>query len=890
MMAMIQRILRAVFASAGRRLLSLRYRIEVRGLDEVRRRGTERVVFLPSHSALIDPAILMVELDPGFRPRALADEYQISRPVVGLLARLFGARALPNMERQGLSVMDATRQAMDATIAGVRAGECLLFYPSGRLRVQRREEIRAASGTEILVKSVPEARVVLVRISGLWGSSFSLAFNGRMPGVVAAAWRGLKYALLNGIFFMPRRDVLVEFEERADFPRDGSRMAINGYLEAFYNERAPGNTYVPYGFWEKGGAQERPDPEIRRMTGDPEQVPEATRRLVFEELARLTGRKQVSLPDRLAQDLGLDSLAAAELVLWIEKEFGFPAGTPESLVTVSDVVLAASGKGISAIESALNGASPAWTAGIGEEAIDVPPGETITGVFLAQAARHPGRVILADQTSGEVTFRRLVLGLMLMAPQIRELPGRYVGIMLPASVGAGLFYLAALFAGKTPVMINWTTGSRNLVHALDLLGVERVITAKALVSKLQAMGVDLSALTERFVLAEDIRARLSPAQKLAALARSYLSWAPLRQSIPTPEAVVLFTSGSENLPKAVPLTHANILTNIRDVLAAVRLFDRDVLIGMLPPFHSFGITVTTILPLCSGLRTVYHPNPTEAAMLARVVAAFRVTLLVGTPTFLSGIVRAAQPGQLASLRFAVTGAEKCPASVYEALQRACPGATILEGYGITECSPIVSANRFEKSIHGSIGLPVDSVESVVVDLERGAAVPDGQTGMLLVRGPSIFGGYLNYSGDSPFVEWNGKSWYRTGDLVRRDPDGWLYFEGRLKRFVKLGGEMISLPAIESVLLPHFTSPSDEGPPLAVETIGPADTPEIVMFTTKHIGRDRVNQLIRDAGLSALHNVREVIHVVAIPVLGTGKTDYRGLKENYLAGQEHRPGR
>jgi acyl-CoA synthetase (AMP-forming)/AMP-acid ligase II/1-acyl-sn-glycerol-3-phosphate acyltransferase/acyl carrier protein len=882
-MAMLKRTLRALLAWAGRRIFSLRYRADVRGLDEIRRRGTRSVIFLPSHSALVDPALLMVEIDPGFQPRALADEYQITRPVVGPLARLFGARPLPNMERQGLSVMEATRRALDDTIAGVRAGENLLFYPSGRLRQQHLEEIRAASGTEILAKALPEARFVLVRITGLWGSSYSLGFTGQMPSIAAMTWRGLKYLLLNGIFFMPRRRVLIEFEEPRDFPRHESRMAINAYLEAFYNARAPRNTYVPYAFWETGGVQERPDPEVHRPSGDAAQVPEATRRIVFEELSRLTGRRQMALSDRLAQDLGVDSLAAAELVLWIEKEFGFPAGTPESLVTVGDVVLAASGKGISAIESALKGMSPAWRAVGGNERIAVPPGDSINEAFLAQAARRPGQVILADQVSGEVTYRRLVLGLLLMAPTIRELPGRYVGIMLPASVGAGLFYLAALFAGKTPVMVNWTTGSRNLVHALDLLGVERVITARALLSKLETMGVDLSALSGRFVLAEDLRARFSPLQKIAALVRSRLSWSPLRRAAPTREAVVLFTSGSESLPKAVPLTHANILTNVRDTLAAVRLEDRDVLIGMLPPFHSFGITVTTILPLCSGLRTVYHPNPTEAAVLARVVAAFRVTLLVGTPTFLNGIVRAAQPGQLDSLRFAVTGAEKCPPVVYEALRRACPDAAILEGYGITECSPIVSANRPERSAPGSIGKPLDSVEWAVVDLERGEAVRDGDTGMLLVRGPSIFSGYLNYDGESPFVDWHGKSWYRTGDLVRHDGTGWLYFEGRLKRFVKLGGEMISLPAIEAVLQPHFATPEDEGPPLAVETLGPTDSPEIVLFSVRPTDRERVNRLIREAGLSALHHVREVIQVAAIPVLGTGKTDYRGLKDAYLAG-------
>ncbi|HEY3381712.1 MAG TPA: AMP-binding protein [Vicinamibacterales bacterium] len=877
---MVRNGLRLLLSLIGRALFSLRYRIEVRGLDQVRAKGTRAVLFLPSHLALVDPAILMVVLDRGFHPRALGDEYQVSRPIIGALARLFGVRVLPNMERQGLSVMDATLRALDDTIAGLRSGENLLFYPAGRLRQHYLEEIRAASGTDILVKAVPDARVVLVRQTGLWGSSFSLAFNGRMPDAVATALRGLKLLLLNGVLFMPRRPVLIEFVEPADFPRDQDRMAINRYLEEFYNARAPRNTYVPYGFWEKSGPRELPDPQVRRMAGDPEQMPEGTRRIVVEELSRLTGRADLGLTDRLAQDLGLDSLAAAELVMWIEKEFGFSVGTPESLVTVGDVVLAASGKGTSAIESELRRASAAWLASGGTDRVAAADGATITDVFLNQAARGPGQLILADQTSGETTYRKLVIGLLVLVPALRDLQGQYVGIMLPASVGAGLFYLAVLFAGKTPVMINWTTGSRNLVHALDLLGVGRVITAKALLSKLEATGVDLSALGGRFLFAEDLRATVTTGRKLAALVRSYISWGALRETPPPEQAVVLFTSGSESLPKAVPLTHENILTNVRDVLSVVPLDRRDVIIGMLPPFHSFGITVTTILPLCSGLRAVYHPNPTEAAVLARVVAGYRVTMLVGTPTFLHGIVRAATREQMSSLRLAVTGAEKCSDGVYQALRAQCPGATILEGYGITECSPIVSANRPEAPVPGSIGRLMPTVDGVVLGLESGTPVAPGETGMLMVRGPSIFSGYLNYSGESPFVEWDGRSWYRTGDLVRQDEHGVIFFEGRLKRFVKLGGEMISLPAIEAVLLPHLATARDEGPVLAVETVGPAENPEIALFTCREATREGVNQILRAAGLSPLYNIRQIIHVDSIPVLGTGKTDYRGLEEQY----------
>lgn len=879
---MLRNALRTALSWVGRLLLRLRYRIEVRGLRELRERGTRSILFLPSHVALIDPAILTVLLDPWFHPNAVADSYQISHPLVRFFARLFGARPLPDMERQGLAAMAATREAVEDTVAALRGGENLLFYPAGRMRHGYLEELRAASGAQLLVSAAPGARVVLVRQTGLWGSSFSRGFTGELPRLVPALLRGAKKLIPSGVFFMPRRHVLVEFVERDDFPRQASRMDMNRFLEDFYNERAPHNTYVPYTPWEKGGTREVPEPEVRRMTGDAAAVPDATRHIVFDELARLAGRSDIALGDRLAHDLGIDSLAAAELVLWIEKEFGFSVGTPESLVTAADVVLAASGKGISAIQAEVKPASARWLAETEARRgrVETAPGHTITEVFLNQAAKNPGRLLLADQASGEKTYRDLVTGILLLAPIIRDLPGPYVGLMLPASVGAAVFYLSALFAGKTPVMVNWTTGSRNLVHALDLLGVQKVITAKALVSKLGTMGIDLSVLSDRFLLAEDLRARMSARQKLSALVRSYVSWAPLRRAVPPAEAVVLFTSGSESLPKAVPLTHVNLLTNIRDTLRIVHLEEPQVLLGMLPPFHSFGITITTLLPLCGGISTVYHANPTEAAVLARLIEAYKATVLVGTPTFLHGIVRAARGEQLASLQLAVTGAEKCSDTVYQALREQCRTAVILEGYGITECSPVVSANRPEHQVPGSIGTLLPSVEGVIVGAETPRRVPVGATGMLLVRGPSVFGGYVNYTGESPFVEFEGRRWYRTGDLVRQDENGVIFFEGRLKRFVKLGGEMISLPAIETVLLPHVASESDEGPVIAVDALGPAESPEIVLFACRPVLREQANAWLREAGLSPLHFVRQVIRLDSIPVLGTGKTDYRGLREGY----------
>jgi long-chain-fatty-acid--[acyl-carrier-protein] ligase len=375
---------------------------------------------------------------------------------------------------------------------------------------------------------------------------------------------------------------------------------------------------------------------------------------------------------------------------------------------------------------------------------------------------------------------------------------------------------------------------------------------------------------------ERVATRLSRAAKLKAFIRSRLSWRELRRPVPE-TAVVLFTSGSENLPKAVPLSHRNILANMRDILQEYRFHPEERILGMLPPFHSFGLTCTMILPLCSGMKAVFHPVPTDGGVLARHIESYGATVMVGTPTFLNGIVRAARDPELKSLRLVITGAEKCPDSLFATIGLRWPGMRVLEGYGITECSPIVSGNREQCPVRGTVGKPLPSLAIAVVDLEERRRVDLGEIGMLLVRGPSVFGGYLAWEGEQPFVAFEGESWYRTGDLVREDGLGSLLFAGRLKRFVKMGGEMVSLPAVEEILLARFGLPEDEEVPLALEAMETESRVDLVLFTTRPVSREEANAAIREAGFSPIHNVRLVRSLERIPLLGTGKTDYRALK-------------
>lgn len=857
-------------------LLWLRYRIRIRGVREVAAKGARGILFLPNHPALVDPVILASRLYGPFRTRPLADRDQIDRPLIRGLTRRIGVLPIPDLAKGGAAAADEVRTIVGLCVDALRRGDNLILYPSGRNQRTRLEDIGGNSAVETILRDLPEVRVVLVRTRGLWGSRFGWA-SGRRPSVAAALGRGAKALLASGVFFAPRRDVSIELVEPEDLPRGADRATLNQYLEAFYNRDAPANTYVPYSIWERGGVRQAPEPRLAHIEGDPSGVPEATRRIVRDQIEALTGAGDFDDASRLAHDLGMDSLSRVDLLLWLQSEFGFPQGDTESLVTVGDVMLAACGEAVAAGPAALGKVSAAWLAKVGDpsRAPDLG-GMTLCEAFLAQARRWPGKVILADQTSGVKTYRDLVLAVMVLKRHMARVAGERVGIMMPASVAATTVYLAALFAGKVPVMVNWTQGRQNLLHCLDSAGVRQVVTARALVARLESQGVELDCVADRLVYLEDIGAAVSRWAKVGAWLRSRLWWAELRRARAPETAVILFTSGSETVPKAVPLTHRNLLTNVSDACEAFT-FDRgDSILGILPPFHAFGLTTSAVLPLCLGLRAVYYPNPTDGGALGRMVEAYRASILIGTPTFLSGIVRASSVEQLRSLRLVVTGAETCPPRVYEAVAQRCPGAEILEGYGVTECSPIISANHQGESRPGTIGRAMASLETVLVEPERYVRSPAGQGGMLLVRGPSVFGGYLDYDGPSPFVEFEGRLWYRTGDLVTEADDGVLSFAGRLKRFVKLGGEMISLPAIESVLAARYGAEGDEGPVVAVAATPDDERPEIVLFTTKDIDRGEANRRIREAGLSGLHNVRRVIRVDALPLLGTGKTDYRAL--------------
>jgi long-chain-fatty-acid--[acyl-carrier-protein] ligase len=851
-------------------LLRLRYSICFKGLDTITPDGRP-ILFLPNHQALIDPVIVMNGLLSRFSPRPLADENQFDSVLLKAVKRFLRIISIPDLALSGRNARKQVTDGLKEVVRVLHQGDAVLLYPSGKLCRTNVDVVGGNSGVAAVVSQVPEVRIVLLRIRGLWGSSFSRAHG--VPSFLQVVKQGAKRLLANGFFFMPRRKVTIEVAEAKDFPHTGSKQEINRFLEQWYNLNPDRNTWVPLYWWQGRQPQYRPEPAPPAVNRSTKEIPDTVRHQVLAKLEELSGIPAIKEEDSLAADLALDSLVLVEFGSWLQEEFAVSPENLESLQTVADCILAAGG--IMPVTNGVAFTCPVtgrWFAKVSETTLRAPAGKNVAEIFLANAVKHPGQVIFADQLRGDTSWRQIIMAIFALLPEIKKIPGNYVGIMLPGSVTAVISWLTVVFAGKVPVMVNWTTGKTNMEYCLQDVGVTHVLTAKALATKLAGQGIDLDLQAIEWVYLENIAASLSALKKIIALVKSRMGWNALKTAKIADTAAILFTSGSETRPKAVPLSHANLLANVRDFAAELSLSSNDRQLGILPVFHSLGLAGTLILPLCTGLRTVFWPNPTEGAILAKMIALYKTSMLISTPTFLHGILRTSDADSLSSLRLVFSGAEKCPEHVYKDFGKICPQAVLCEGYGVTECSPVISVNAPENPKPGTIGKVLPSMDYVLVHPETRQQIREGETGQLLVRGENVFAGYLGEA-PSPFVEHNGHLWYDTGDLVYEKGEV-LTFAGRLKRFVKLGGEMISLPAIEQVLENAFATGEDRQ--LAVTATQDEEHPQLVMLATFNTDRQEVNQAVKKAGLSPLHNIRIVKTIEEIPVLGTGKTDYATL--------------
>lgn len=500
---------------------------------------------------------------------------------------------------------------------------------------------------------------------------------------------------------------------------------------------------------------------------------------------------------------------------------------------------------------------------------------TLPEAIIATARKRPRFLVLQDVTAG-LKYRRFVLGADLISRQVaRVIPAeqKRVGVLLP-NVNATPIVLMALWeAGRVPALLNYTHGAATMLVCAQLAGLKQIVTSRAFIERAKLKLDPLHAAGIEFIYVEDLRQRIGFAEKFAGALRTRFNPSSAirdRQS-PDATAVILFTSGSEGVPKGVELTHANILSNIRQMLAVCDLQDWDRFFTALPLFHSFGLTVGTLLGLVRGCGVVLYPSPLHYRVVPTAFYHNDCTILLATNTFLNGYARKAHPQDFRSLRYLFAAAEKLQEATASTWAQRY-GVRVLEGYGATECSPCVSVNTPLAPKHGSAGRLMPGME---LRLEPVEGVADA--GRLFVRGPNVMRGYLNPDANAKFQALGG--WYDTGDIVRVDEEGFIYIQGRLKRFAKISGEMVSLTAVEDALAGAFPQYGLRCQ-VAVVSRPDADKGEMLIAATNEskLQLDEIRTAIRARGLPNLCAPREVRFIREIPKLGTGKVNHRELEK------------
>jgi len=508
--------------------------------------------------------------------------------------------------------------------------------------------------------------------------------------------------------------------------------------------------------------------------------------------------------------------------------------------------------------------------------------------FIKAARRHPFRFAMADQQRPHVSYFQALIGSIVLARRLsREWQGQErVGVLLPPTVAAALVNVAAPLCGKTTVNLNYTVGKTGLEAAVRMAGIRTIVSSKLFVEKAKLAlpdGPDV-------IWLEDLRGSIRTAQKAVAtilalaparlIERACGAGAPLSMDDLT---TIIFSSGSTGEPKGVMLSHFSVDANAQAASQVLHLFEQERVLGILPFFHSFGYLVFWLV-MFNNAGLVFHPSPLDAAAIGELIRRYRITFLVTTPTFLQLYMKRCTPEQFSSLRVILTGAEKLPARLAQAVEDKF-GIGPIEGYGVTECSPVIAVNCPDYraagyyqpgSRRGTVGQPLPGVSVRIVDPDTFAPSPDGTAGMLLVKGPNVMKGYLGR--DDLTAQSMRDGWYITGDLALLDDDGFLTITDRLSRFSKIGGEMVPHGKVEEAL--HQAAGLDTQ---SFAVTGIPDSRKGEQLVVLHtVDEENIPSILAKLAAEGLPNLfiparGNCLKVDALPVLGTGKMDLRSLK-------------
>jgi acyl-[acyl-carrier-protein]-phospholipid O-acyltransferase/long-chain-fatty-acid--[acyl-carrier-protein] ligase len=484
-------------------------------------------------------------------------------------------------------------------------------------------------------------------------------------------------------------------------------------------------------------------------------------------------------------------------------------------------------------------------------------------------------------TNKKISYSKALLASILLSKYFKKYEKGFIGVMVPTSAGCMLAKIGILMSGRIPVMINYSTGAeQNVRYAQQKCDFKTIVTSRALLEKIECPHV------EGMIYLEDIMQNLSVLQKARAAIISKLPAAAIKMLVHGGEeddtAVILFTSGSEKDPKAVQLTHGNISANIVSISKRFNFAGDDIFLTSLPLFHVFGLTTNMWIPIHHGMTMLAYANPLDFKKICDIVRNEKATFMVGTPSFFWGYLRKSEPGDFDSLRIILCGADKCPETLREGFMDK-HNIILYEGYGATECSPVISANCPEENKPGSVGKPIDGVQVRIENYETGEECGLGEDGRILVKGENVMKGYFNdFEQTSMHIR---RGWYDTGDMGNIDEDGYLWHVGRLKRFVKIGGEMVSLVKIESVLdrlLP------EDALCCVVEVPDSIKGAKIVAVVTTKVDEKSVRKKMAEH-LPQIAIPKIFLVMEELPKMGSGKIDFRTITEltrAELAGEKN----
>jgi acyl-[acyl-carrier-protein]-phospholipid O-acyltransferase/long-chain-fatty-acid--[acyl-carrier-protein] ligase len=487
--------------------------------------------------------------------------------------------------------------------------------------------------------------------------------------------------------------------------------------------------------------------------------------------------------------------------------------------------------------------------------------------FVESAKEFGNKEFIIDRTTNRrITYSRALIASLILSEKFSKYDSGFIGIMVPTSAGCMLAVLGGLMSGRTPVMINYSTGAaQNCEYAQNKCDFKTIITSKALLEKIQCP------ILPGMVFLEDIMESISVVEKIQAAVKAKLPAAVIKKTIAggdeNDNIVILFTSGSEKDPKAVQLTHKNIHSNIKDLNELFKFYSSDVFLGNLPLFHVFGQTAHMWVPLYFGMSIVTYANPLDFKMICDIVREEKITIMAGTPSFFFGYLAKSNPGDFKTVRLMICGADKCPDSLRNGYLEK-HDRVLLEAYGTTETSPGLCINTLTHNRPGSVGRPFPSVTVRVENYETGEECKIGEVGKILVKGDNVMKGYFDDFEQTSLAFRHG--YYDTGDMGWVDVDGYLWHVGRLKRFVKIGGEMVSLIKVEDVLeklLPKNAQCC------VVEVPDHTKGAKIVAAVTKQIDEKETLKKMSES-LPNIALPKQFVLMEELPQMASGKIDFR----------------